>query len=431
MLRRLGAWYDDAGLQAKLALQVVLSTALLFALMLPAVLYIQRRVILSSVEESGFRIADIFARSSVQAVLADDYLVMQHVVNGIASEKKVRYAMLLKDNGEVLVHTRAIERGRRYGDPISMAAATSRGPTLQRLVGDDGAHIYDFTVPVYVLDEKRASARVGLSIESELREIARTRNSILGFGLAVLALGLVWASYQGRRLARPVRALVHGTEEVARGNLDHRIPVSGARDEMGQLAQAFNHMTESVQALIETSREISSALDIDVVLESITAHALTLVRADVACIAPVERDGRDARVRVVQGAPTDGASGRHRDGQRAPVPGLARVSRGAGERAGRAGAADAHGGHGRDRRGRGPRGPQPARRADQLLAAPARQPGPHRRGRRAARDHAERVQAAQRHRLGLLELRPPSGAAARRRRPSRADRRDVGTAPEG
>jgi len=305
MLRRLGAWYDDAGLQAKLALQVVLSTALLFALMLPAVLYIQRRVILSSVEESGFRIADIFARSSVQAVLADDYLVMQHVVNGIASEKKVRYAMLLKDNGEVLVHTRAIERGRRYGDPISMAAATSRGPTLQRLVGDDGAHIYDFTVPVYVLDEKRASARVGLSIESELREIARTRNSILGFGLAVLALGLVWASYQGRRLARPVRALVHGTEEVARGNLDHRIPVSGARDEMGQLAQAFNHMTESVQALIETSREISSALDIDVVLESITAHALTLVRADVACIAPVERDGRDARVRVVQGARTD------------------------------------------------------------------------------------------------------------------------------
>src|SRR5437763_1910934 len=196
MLARLGAWYDNAGLQAKLALQVLLSTTLLFALMLPAVLYIQRRVILSAVEESGFRIADIFARSSVQAVLSDDYLVMQHVVNGIASEKKVRYAMLLKDDGEVLVHTRAIERGRRYHDPTSRRAATSRGPTLQRLVDSEGVHVYDFTVPVYVLDEKRASARVGLSIEPELREIARTRNSIVGFGLGVLALGLVWATYQ-------------------------------------------------------------------------------------------------------------------------------------------------------------------------------------------------------------------------------------------
>lgn len=305
MLHRLVVWYDDAGLQAKLALQVVLSTTLLFALMLPAVLYIQRRVILAAVEESGFRIADIFARSSVQAVLADDYLVMQHVVNGIASEKKVRYAMLLKEDGEVLVHTRAIERGRRYTDAVARAAATSRGPTLQRLVDDEGVHVYDFTVPVYVLDEKRASARVGLSIESELREIARTRNSIVGFGLAVLALGLVWATYQARRLARPVRALVHGTEEVARGNLDHRIPVGDAQDEMGQLARAFNHMTESVQALIETSREISSALDLDVVLESITAHGRKLVRADVACLATVERDGRDACVRVVQGARTD------------------------------------------------------------------------------------------------------------------------------
>jgi len=300
MLRRLRAWYHNASLRVKFALQVVLSTVLVVSLMLPAVLYIQRRAILSAVEESGFRIADIFARSSVQAVLADDYLVMQHVVNGLASEKKVRYAMLLKEDGEVLVHTRAIERGRRYTDPISSVAATTRGPRVQQLVDGEGIRVYDFTVPVYVLDEKRASARVGLSIEHELREIARTRNSILGFGLAVLALGLVWATYQARWLMRPVQALVAGTEEIARGNLDHRIPVR-ARDEMGQLAQAFNHMTKSIQALIETSREISSVLDLDVVLKSITEHALKLVGADMAFIAPLERDGGDARVRVVIG----------------------------------------------------------------------------------------------------------------------------------
>src|SRR5712692_5960639 len=144
MLDRLRAWYDNAGLQAKFALHVVFSTALLFALMLPVVLYIQRSVILMAVEDSGFRMADIFARSSVQAVLTDDYLVMQHVVNGIASEKKVRYAMLLKDDGEVLVHTRAIERGQRYDDPSSRASAAARGPLLQEVVDAEGIHIYDF-----------------------------------------------------------------------------------------------------------------------------------------------------------------------------------------------------------------------------------------------------------------------------------------------
>lgn len=302
MLRRLGAWYDNASLQSKFALLVVLSTALVVGLMLPVVLYIQRRVILSAVEESGFRIAHIFARSSVQAVLADDYLVMQHVVNGLASEKKVRYAMLLKADGEVLVHTQAIERGRRYTDAASLASAGARAPRLMTYADADGTHVYDFTVPVYVLAEKRASARVGLSIEHELREIARTRNSILGFGLAVLALGLAWATYQARRLTRPLRALVQGAEEIARGNLDHRIPVR-ARDEMGQLAGAFNHMTESVQALIETSREISSALDLETVFKTITVHAMRLVKADMAFIAPLEREAGDARVRMVLGGP--------------------------------------------------------------------------------------------------------------------------------
>lgn len=301
MLRRLRAWYDNANLQTKFSLHVVLSTALLFALMLPVVLYIQRRVVLTAVEESGLRMADIFARSSVQAVVADDYLVMQHVVNGIASAKKVRFAMLLRDDGEVLVHTRAIERGRRYDDPASHASAAARGPLLQDYVDADGIHVYDFTVPVYVLDEKRASARVGLSIEHELREIARTRNSILFFGVAVLALGLAWATYQARRLTYPVRALVEGTEEIARGNLDHRLPVH-AGDELGQLAQAFNRMTASVQAVFATSREISSALEIEVVLKSISTHAQRLVKSDMVFIAPLERDAGDAHVlRVVLG----------------------------------------------------------------------------------------------------------------------------------
>ena len=300
MLRRLRARYDNATLQAKFALHVVASTTLLFALMLPVVLYIQRRVVLTAMEESGFRMADLFARSSVQAVLADDYLVMQHVVNGLASEKKVRSAMLLKDDGEVLVHTRAIERGRRFGDYASHVAAGARGPLLQEYVDGEGVPVYDLTVPVYVLDEKRASARVVLSIEHELREIARTRNVILAFGVAVLALGLAWATHQARRLTRPVRELVQGTEEIARGNLDHRIAVY-AGDELGQLAGAFNRMTASVQAVVQTSREFSAVLDLEAVLRSVAAYAMRLVRADMAFIAPVGRDTGDTEVQVLLG----------------------------------------------------------------------------------------------------------------------------------
>jgi signal transduction histidine kinase len=301
MFRRLRARYDNASLQTKFALHVLVSTTLLFAVLMPVVLYIQRRVVLTAVEESGFRMADIFGRSSVQAVLADDYLVMQHVVNGIASARKVRYAMLLKGDGEVLVHTRAIERGRRYDDAASRISATARGPRLQALVDAEGVHVYDFTVPVYVLDEKRASARVGLSIEHELHEITRTRNFLLLVGLAALAIGLAWATYQARRITQPVRAFVRGTEAIARGNLDQRIPVPSG-DELGQLAHAFNRMTGSVQAMVETSREISAVLDLEVVLRSIATHARQAVKGDMVFIAPLERDAAVSPARVVLGS---------------------------------------------------------------------------------------------------------------------------------
>ena len=72
-------------------------------------------------------------------------------------------------------------------------------------------------------------------------------------------------------------------------------------DELGQLAQAFNRMTGSVQAMVETSREISAVLDLEVVLRSIATHALRLVKGDMVFIAPLERDADIAPARVVLG----------------------------------------------------------------------------------------------------------------------------------
>lgn len=303
-MRRLRRWYEGASLQTKFALQVVLSTTLLFSILLPLVLYVQRQAILSNVEDAGFQLAKVFARSSVQAVVADDYLVMQHVVNGIGSERKVLYAMLLGGDGRVLAHTRVNERGKTYDDSLSAAALGSQGPLLQRYSGPQGVPVYDFSVPVYVLDERRATARVGLSVQKELADIARTRNYIILLGLGTLVVGLAWAIYRARRFTRPVGALVRGTEEITRGNLEYRISVGGGR-EFRQLASAFNRMTQSVQALIETSRQLSSTLDLDAVLRSVAAYALDLVKADVAAIAPFDREAKQATVSVVLGARTE------------------------------------------------------------------------------------------------------------------------------
>ena len=56
-------------------------------------------------------------------------------------------------------------------------------------------------------------------------------------------LGLL--SFIAGRITRPLAAMVEATDKIARGDLNHRVEIEG-RDEIGQLAQKFNLMTEDL-----------------------------------------------------------------------------------------------------------------------------------------------------------------------------------------
>jgi len=70
--------------------------------------------------------------------------------------------------------------------------------------------------------------------------------TLLIFALVVLAVSLFMSRSLARRIARPVKALARGTEQVAEGNLDVRIDVD-AKDELGDLVAGFNRMTADLK----------------------------------------------------------------------------------------------------------------------------------------------------------------------------------------
>lgn len=67
----------------------------------------------------------------------------------------------------------------------------------------------------------------------------------VAFGMTA-TLGVVLGSVLARSVASPVAQLLKATGEVARGNLDTRVPVA-AWDEMGSLAKAFNTMVRGLR----------------------------------------------------------------------------------------------------------------------------------------------------------------------------------------
>src|SRR5580704_10761312 len=98
-------------------------------------------------------------------------------------------------------------------------------------------------------------------VGSSRKELVLLTNKIVKIALAVgagaLFVGLLMALWISARITKPVEELAEGAREVAAGRWDTHIDVHGG-DEIGQLAEAFNHMTQTLAAqkerLVQTER---------------------------------------------------------------------------------------------------------------------------------------------------------------------------------
>jgi nitrogen fixation/metabolism regulation signal transduction histidine kinase len=100
-----------------------------------------------------------------------------------------------------------------------------------------------------------------LLVGNSQHDVVMLERRIIWLAVGVVAIGLVigmlmswWAA---ARVTRPVQALVEGAREVTRGNWNARVEVRG-RDEIAQLARAFNQMTgqlvEQRERLVQAER---------------------------------------------------------------------------------------------------------------------------------------------------------------------------------
>lgn len=106
---------------------------------------------------------------------------------------------------------------------------------------------------------------VQMSLESLDMALADARRRAFWLTLAVMLVvsaGTIALVY--RIVRRPVVKLVEGTQRIAQGDLDTRIEVT-SRDELGQLADAFNGMTGDLHKAREEANQWSQQLEQKVV----------------------------------------------------------------------------------------------------------------------------------------------------------------------
>ena len=88
---------------------------------------------------------------------------------------------------------------------------------------------------------------------------ANTRTTLL-LCLGALALTLLVGIYTARCITRPIAQLSQASEEIAKGNLEHTIAISGSH-EISILGQAFEHMTQRLRESYAQLEEYSHSLE--------------------------------------------------------------------------------------------------------------------------------------------------------------------------
>jgi two-component system phosphate regulon sensor histidine kinase PhoR len=149
--------------------------------------------------------------------------------------------------------------GDSQGDPATMENHATRPEVIDALASGLGASTrYSATlgeqmmyvaVPVTNQSTVVGIARVALPLAAVENSVNRITLIIILAIAATAALTIVAAVLIGRATTRPLRDITKASKRIASGELEQKIPVR-SRDETGQLAQAFNEMSSSLDKLV-------------------------------------------------------------------------------------------------------------------------------------------------------------------------------------
>jgi len=202
----------------------------------------------------GYRGSPVSSLAAAGPVMLGDRVVggvlvetaLPAVLSDIQSKSQAQ-VVLLDTKGRLLGGTLANVKGDLLDEHLrSYLALASPGRAATRSLTIAGQE-YEFQFTnFYLRQQVEGYLAVALSrrsvVEAGLQSAFQMTVLFAGVVLILLLIGYLLAL----RLTRPIEALVAGTQAVARGDLSKRLDVR-RRDELGELATAFNTMTQDLQ----------------------------------------------------------------------------------------------------------------------------------------------------------------------------------------
>ena len=202
---------------------------------------------------------------AINLVVDGFFLAHRHITSRTIHQNIVHYLnYLLADLGDPPSLIRAQEIARKTFLEIHYEDPQQRWSTAQKPLKISGGRFYVWKENSNIrfgryhgrtlIEVNRGSGRFIFEFAKPFdHEDEQVWVFILLFAVLVMILGGAYLSM--RKVLRPVKWLNEGVQEVSKGNLHHIVPLKKS-DELRDLAEAFNAMTERIREMLKAKEQL-------------------------------------------------------------------------------------------------------------------------------------------------------------------------------
>lgn len=255
----------------KLFLVITLVQTVILGLLTIATIRVQESNLMENVMQSAGRVSDLIARSTRHSMMLNRKEDVHEIIASLGTQPGIDGIRIYNKAGEVIFGTTAadLHTSVNKNAEACVICHSSGGlqnphpqfPILSRIFSNPGGERVLGLITPIANEQQCAEAAchahpesktilgvldVKMSLGAVDGHLAESKNQLILLSAAtVLLIGVVSGGFIWLVVRRPVKKLMAGMELVSEGHLDQRLE-SRSRDELGQLAAAFNTMTEEL-----------------------------------------------------------------------------------------------------------------------------------------------------------------------------------------
>lgn len=239
--------FNNRSLWYKLTLLSLLPVVIVTAVIAFQVMGAVETAMVKEAKNEADGLTELTRLSMSNAFLIYNKTLLDNFVDALGRTQFVKYALVV-DSGDkrILAHNDHSLDGKLISDVSDIAGdlleVEDHYPN-ERVAAHD---LYLRSAPIIIDDKQYASLHIGFSFEEVHVQMASVKRSILLVALLAVFVGVSLSLFAAKIMSTPIHGLARQAERAGSGDFDQSL-IYKSKDEIGQLADAFNRMLADIR----------------------------------------------------------------------------------------------------------------------------------------------------------------------------------------